>query len=289
MTVYGVVVERDLPADDRRIGGEAATPQTIAEDDDLRPVILIVCGREVAAQSGRNAKRAEICRADLLPVDALRFAVADHRRLPRLHHRQRLKRTRALAEPLKCSEGRIERRAFASALPHHHDSARLGIGQRPKQNRIHRAEDRRARSDTERQHGRGHDGEAGILLPLPQAIANIVQQAFQRRHGGALAIGLLRLLHSTELQHGFATRFLRRHARAQIVFNLHLHVAFEFAGELLLAPAAGPQTGHSQQQRAHSLHACSVPGARKRASIDVVCSHSRASRSSCLRPARVRR
>src|SRR5439155_10759794 len=50
---------------------------------------------------------------------------------------------------------------------------RISIGQRTQQNRIDRAEDRRVRSDAEREREHGYEGEAGILEQLAESEAKV--------------------------------------------------------------------------------------------------------------------
>src|SRR5215510_4962955 len=48
----------------------------------------------------------------------------------------------------------------------------------------------------------------------------------------------LYLRHATQFDDRCATRFFRRHSGAQIVFNVHGQMAFQFFGEFALAPRA---------------------------------------------------
>jgi hypothetical protein len=44
------------------------------------------------------------------------------------------------------------------------------------------------------------------------------------------------LLYAAQLDEGLATRFFGRHARVQIVVNMHLEMAFDLVGKLAVAP-----------------------------------------------------
>src|SRR5438034_2505874 len=83
------------------------------------------------------------------------------------------------------------------------------------------------------------------------------------------------------------TTLFRSHAGAQVVFEVHREMGFHLRGEIAITPVFAKEAGESEEERAQLPHADSFPGDRKRARISVVCSHSRASFSSCLRPARV--
>src|SRR5258708_10928057 len=100
-------------------------------------------------------------------------------------------------------------------------------------------------------------------------------------------MGSLGLHKSAELVYRLPAGFSSVQARAQIVLDVHLEMAFHLGGEFPLAPVFAKEPGEPKEQRAQTSHADSFPGARKRARISVVCSHSRASLSNCLRPARV--
>ena len=95
------------------------------------------------------------------------------------------------------------------------------------------------------------------------------------------------MLDAAQFDECLAARFLRIHAGAQIVFDVQLEVGFQLGGNFALMAVFAEERGQTEEQSTQESHADSFPGARKRARISVVCSHSRASLSNCLRPARV--
>ena len=86
------VVERDRSSDDGGIAVEAAPPERIAQDHDRGSVQAVVGCAQFASERGRHAQHAEITRAHALPFEPLGLAAAGDRRLPRLHHRDRVER-----------------------------------------------------------------------------------------------------------------------------------------------------------------------------------------------------
>jgi hypothetical protein len=59
---------------------------------------------------------------------------------------------------------------------------------------------------------------------------------FDEGQAAALTIKLLGRFDPAKLDERLPARFLRAHARVQIVFDVHLEVAFHLRGQLLFAP-----------------------------------------------------
>jgi len=76
----------------------------------------------------------------------------------------------------------------------------LIIGQRPEQHRIHHAEDRGVRSNTQRQREHRSCGEARSAQHRAQAVAQILQQSFREVHATRFAAFFLRVLDSAKFQ-----------------------------------------------------------------------------------------
>src|SRR5205085_3968922 len=100
---------------------------------------------------------------------------------------------------------------------------------------------------------------------------------------------LLHLLDAAELDQGMAPRLGCRHAGAQVVLGVHLEVALQLLGQLPLALIPAKEPGHADGPAAQlsEVHHDSLARSKKRARMSAVCSHSRVSRTTCLRPARV--
>jgi hypothetical protein len=171
-----VAVERDWPADDREICGEATLPEPVAQHHDLGPVDTIVDRLEIPAERRRHAEHAEVARADHLTVEPLRLGRPGHGRLPRPHDGRRHERSPPF--------GRLEERAVAHLapckidilVPHHHHAVGSGIRQRLKEHRLYGAEDGRARADAERESEDANGGQTRRLRELPQREANVLPQ-----------------------------------------------------------------------------------------------------------------
>src|SRR5262249_15653367 len=73
-----LVVEPDGAADDGWVGGEAALPESVGEDDRWAAVPAAFGGDEVAAKDRLDAEEAEEVLRDADPDEALGVARADH-------------------------------------------------------------------------------------------------------------------------------------------------------------------------------------------------------------------
>jgi hypothetical protein len=115
-------------------------------------------------------------------------------------------------------------------------------GKRAHQDGVDPTEDSRggADSDGERDHGDG--GEGGIPRHHAQAITEVLQKAFQAREGRPLAIGLPGLFDAAKLDRCASTGLLRSHPGAQVVFDVHLQVGFEFSLEIGLASGVAKES-----------------------------------------------
>ena len=78
---YGVraAIERNGAADDIGIGGEAATPETFGEEDDIVAGLLFR-GKKRAAENGLDAQQREEIRGVLRDADLLRLGAAEGQR-----------------------------------------------------------------------------------------------------------------------------------------------------------------------------------------------------------------
>ena len=157
------------------------------------------------------------------------------------------------------------------------------------EHRVHQAEDRRVRADAEREREQGDGGEDGIGGEPPQAVARVLQQHLDPRQPALLAVALRRRCDSAELDERLTPRLLRLEPGAHAVLHVHLQVALQLLGQLAVARAASERSRqpHEPAPDLSRAHQDSCGGARKRARIAVASSHLRASRSICLRPARV--
>ena len=91
---------------------------------------------------------------------------------------------------------------------------------------------------------------------------------------------------TAEFQQGGPAGFVRRHAESEIVVNVQLQMAIDFGGEIGVALSFLRKKPAARISQARSFSSGSLR-TKKRATIAVVCAHSRASFPSCFLPARV--
>ena len=101
-------------------------------------------------------------------------------------------------------------------------------------------------TDAEGQGQHGNGGEARILPQQARAKTQILQPYIQYRKPSALTNHLFCLLDATELDQRLPTRFCGVHARVQVVFDVHLEMAFHLCGEFFVPPAPAKQPAQTQ-------------------------------------------
>src|SRR5208282_5591544 len=170
-----VVVERHLASDNRRVAAKAPPPKSVADDRYFRAMKHIVGSLHVSSERRRHAKRSEVAGADLLSIDTFRLIRSSEGRLPWLHYSDCVKRATPLRQFAISVEGLGDAGAVFRGIPDHHDPAGMRIGQRLEQDRVHRAENRRAGSDAETENHDRRAGEARVPAQLPERVAKIVK------------------------------------------------------------------------------------------------------------------
>src|SRR5262245_44714731 len=126
------------------------------------------------------------------------------------------------------------------------------------------------------------------MLPKhPKRVSCVLKQRIQPRESAASTLGFFSLDDATEAHECFALCSLRCHARAQVIVGVQLKVTLQFVGELAIVMRSRHKRRPSLEPRAQTSHEGSSPGVTKRARIAVVFVHSRASFSTCFRPALV--
>ena len=293
-TNNGVVfaIQPDGVANERSIGSEAALPDLVAENDDMIPAGLVFAGFEGATELRRDTQHAEIVGRDGCGAERLRLALrgeTDGAIFIRGGH---------VCENVVCvAPGEIigdgdricvgvESRRRVDGTNHR---KALGVATRrtPQQESAHHTKHGGVHGNAESQRDHCRGSEARILDQHTNAETQILEQRFQHGQPPALAIIFFCLFQTAEFYQGVSPRFFGVHSRAQIVLDVQLKMAFHLGGKLAVAAVLVEETTQPQQHCAKQPHTDSFPGERNRARISVVCSHSRASLSSCLRPARV--
>ena len=281
-------VDRDGPADRRGIAGVAAMPQAGRDDGDPVTAPLLVLGDERAAGVRENAESREEARGDRERRDAFGTRVAgqvDRASEERVEMRQRAVLAAIVVEIRRRGHARRARRGVDGA--DRDETRRILIRERPEQQGVHDAEHHRVGADPHRER-REHDrGEPRAAPDQPRREAQVLCDGLDHRQAPALAIELPGLFEAAEPGERDPSRFDLAHAGAAVVVDVHLQVRRQLLVELTVV-AAPEQRGQAHEGRTHGPHDCS-PRDRKRSRIADVRSHSRVSRSTRFRPARVSR
>ena len=116
-------------------------------------------------------------------------------------------------------------------------TVRVGVRQRPQQDRIHHTEDGRVCPDAERQRQYRHSREAGILAEYPKTVAQVLQYVFEPSPFPHVTTLLSQHKVVAESPLRRIARFFRRHARFHLLlltqFAVQAHLFFQVSVELL--------------------------------------------------------
>lgn len=137
-----IVVERDRPTQDPRIGIETAPPQAVAQDHDPRPASLIVRPLKSPTHRRHDAEDLEILGRDQLALEPLRLVRALKGGSPAPHHGDRLEGAGPRRQLAIGPEGQIDPRPIVAPIRDGDHLAGIGIGQRPQEDWVHHPEDR---------------------------------------------------------------------------------------------------------------------------------------------------
>src|SRR5207247_4668728 len=170
--------ERDWLAQDAFIGPEPPLPKLRTQDCHRCSAGSIIVGYKIAPAKRPDPDRGEKIRPNDLPLEPFRFgrAAKIETLLPALR-RHGFERC-ALAAPIS----KIEIRSILQTparIPflNYYQPFRILVGKRAEQNRVDDAEDRRVRSDAQRQRQHDHRGEAGVLQQLAEGELEIIHVA----------------------------------------------------------------------------------------------------------------
>src|SRR5262245_4845438 len=121
----------------------------------------------------------------------------------------------------------------------------------------------------------------------PERVPDVLQKRIGPRNSAAGTLQFFGLDQTAQAYECLSPCRFRRHARAQIVVGVQLKMTLQLVGELAIVTRPRQERCPSLQPRAQASHDGSSPGVTNRARIAVVFAHSRASFSTCFRPARV--
>ncbi len=175
--VRPIVHLEDL-ADDARVGAEAALPVGIREHQDGIGAVLIVAFAERPPGHGRHAEEVEVVPGDDASSQPFRLALAEQHEPHVVILDDRLERLRLLTvvlelerrEPLRSNPGQ------RALLPQDEQVVALGVRQRPQQDAVHDAENRRIGANTERHRQDDGGGKAAIPGQSPRRRPQILHQ-----------------------------------------------------------------------------------------------------------------
>lgn len=185
--------------------------------------------------------------------------------------------------------GKIAERKEGNAFEDAHQPRGILIGERFEQGRIDESENGDAGAHAQRQHQSSRASEAGSLSQLPDAEAKIVPQVIEQIPSPHIATLLFPLFQAVNRTQGGAARFLARHAGADVLVDLPVHVIMQFLVELLFHGRPRYEGTKPNPKNVDPTHANALHQA-VRTIIDIAAakrSHWAASWSSALRPALV--
>src|SRR6266478_1538430 len=165
------------PSHQGRIRTVPPLPKVMAEHNHWA-LCFVLFLRERSSHGRLNAQNVKKVRCHLSPGKLLRLPVP-------CQAGRRISRGRHIREHLVlCLPVHIVRRRWRiqcktdkrSVLPHHHQPARVGIRQRPQQNRVYRAENSRVGADPQRQCRYRDDEKSWFLGDLPQRVPQVCKE-----------------------------------------------------------------------------------------------------------------
>ena len=101
---------------------------------------------------------------------------------------------------------------------------------------MHQGKNGSGRADAQRQGDNDRGRERGRLSQPAHYMADILQQSLYQRQPPLVPVLFLYRLHCPELQHGLASRLVRRQTGAKIVFNLKSEMFLNLRSQSLLIP-----------------------------------------------------
>jgi hypothetical protein len=166
-------VQRDRPADDRRIAAEPARPQPVAEHDGGR--IRAAAVKRVAEERTR-AEHVEERGRHAGSLDRLGLAGAGERVADVRQRGGALEARRLAAEVEHPARPHRVGRTLGRPVPQEHEPAGVGERQRPQERRIDDAEDGRVGADAQREREDRHGRESGRLAEPAHRVRQVLSE-----------------------------------------------------------------------------------------------------------------
>ena len=274
---------------DRGVAAETALPEPVAQDDHLVAPLGALVGRERAAEDRGDTQGREEARMDELRDELLGRAFAREGGPVVVHPRHRGERRVSLL-PAPIVEGGDDVLATGTLgvfLPDGDEAPGLVEGEALEEHGVDDCENRGVCADAQGERRDRHRGETRILRERAGREAQVPPGRLEEREPPAVPHGFLRRFDAPELANRLAAGLLGRHPRAHGVVDVHLDVGLELLDHLPFLAGPAEDSGEPREIAAQPSHERSSAGARKRARIAIVRSHSRVSSSTCRRPARV--
>src|SRR5258708_7497281 len=128
---------------------------------------------------------------------------------------------------------------------HSHKAMQIGQSKRPHQEGFGETEDGGVHADPQRQSKQRGHCEARVFAEHANAVTNVLQKRVKEGKTALVAIKILGLLEAAEFDQSLTARFDSVHARAQIVLDVHLEMAFHLRGEIPVATVPAEESAKS--------------------------------------------
>src|SRR5262249_49613962 len=189
--LVGDAIKGNRAAYHQWIGGIAASPQLVADQDDVIPSCNLFVSEKHAPQLRLYPEQRKELRGYPCGRKTLRLAVIRHVDVETADERDPIERPRRPSPFLKMETIHWYGADARRPLVNHHESARVGIRQRAKNDGIDDAEDRRRRPDPHRQCQDGGTCKSGISSQLSQPVAHVLTEIAEPADGVHIARLLL--------------------------------------------------------------------------------------------------
>ena len=257
-----LAVDPDRPADHRRVGAVAVSPDVPREHDDRRRAGSLVRGPEVPAEDGRLAEQAQ---AVLGNEDAL-----ESRRRPvvlgdggrrRLVGGQRAERRRGAANVLEVG---VRNAPWARAAVPGRDvdhPFRIVDRQAPRRERVEQREELRGDGNPDSQHHDGDDGERPLAGQQTRRETQVLPSLVDPPRAARVAALFLDLVEAAEREASAPARLVLGQARPHVLGHLPLDVVAQLAVQLSIEAVTVSETvppAHCAPPPAAPRFGCSV-------------------------------
>ena len=136
-----------------------------------------------------------------------------------------------------------------------HETVRVGIRERAKQQRVDGGEDGGGGTDAETECDDGGEGEGAVAPELAEGVTGVLPEEFETGAGAVIADGLFDLFDAAEIRERGAARLLRGHAGGNLLIGEHVCICANFVlkliFDLLLAKKIACEILQTRPERHH--------------------------------------